>query len=81
MHIMRGFLPPPWGEIWLALSMPVVAYGVYKMNKMIKGNRVILPLLAVLGAEIDFIDLPSSLNGHSLSIKPDFAEVKSLNRQ
>lgn len=33
------------------------------------------------GTEINFIDLPSPSNGHSLSIAPDFAEVKSLNRQ
>jgi cobalt/nickel transport system permease protein len=58
MHIMEGFLPHPWWEIWFALSLPVVAYGVCKMNKMIKENRDILPLLAVSGA---FIFVLSSL--------------------
>ena len=58
MHIMEGFLPHPWWEIWFALSLPVVAFGVYKMNKMIKENRETLPLLAVAGA---FVFVLSSL--------------------
>ncbi|HNX08998.1 MAG TPA: energy-coupling factor ABC transporter permease [Methanothrix sp.] len=58
MHIMEGFLPHPWWEIWFALSLPVVAYGVYKMNRMIKDSRETLPLLAVAGA---FIFVLSSL--------------------
>ncbi|MEI8003724.1 MAG: energy-coupling factor ABC transporter permease [Methanothrix sp.] len=58
MHIMEGFLPHPWWEIWFGLSLPVVAFGVYKMNKMIKENRETLPLLAVAGA---FVFVLSSL--------------------
>jgi len=58
MHIMEGFLPHPWWEIWFALSLPVVAYGIYKMNNVIKENRETLPLLAVAGA---FIFVISSL--------------------
>ena len=58
MHIMEGFLPHPWWEIWFALSLPIVAYGIFRMNKMIKENREILPLLAVSGA---FIFVLSSL--------------------
>jgi cobalt/nickel transport system permease protein len=50
MHIMEGFLPNPWWEIWFALSLPVVAYGVYRMNYLIKEQRDTLPLLAVAGA-------------------------------
>jgi len=30
MHIMEGFLPHPWWEIWFVLTLPVVSYGVYK---------------------------------------------------
>jgi cobalt/nickel transport system permease protein len=55
---MEGFLPHPWWEIWFALSLPVVAYGVYRMNKMIKDSRETLPLLAVAGA---FVFVLSSL--------------------
>ena len=52
MHIMEGFLPGPWWQIWFALSIPVVVYGIYKLNRLIKENREILPLLAVAGAFI-----------------------------
>jgi cobalt/nickel transport system permease protein len=58
MHIMEGFLPHPWWELWFILSLPAVAYGIYKMNKMIKGSRETLPLLAVAGA---FVFVLSSL--------------------
>jgi cobalt/nickel transport system permease protein len=58
MHIMEGFLPHPWWELWYVLSMPVVAYGIYKMNMLVKEKRETLPLLAVAGA---FIFVLSSL--------------------
>ena len=58
MHIMEGFLPLFWCIIWFAFSIPVVAFGVYKMNKLVKGKREILPILAVAGA---FIFVLSSL--------------------
>jgi cobalt/nickel transport system permease protein len=58
VHIMEGFLPLYWCVFWFALSLPVVAYGAYKMNMMIKENRDLLPLLAVSGA---FIFVLSSL--------------------
>jgi len=58
MHIMEGFLPLQWCIFWFALSLPAVAYGVYRMNRMIKENREILPLLGVSGA---FIFVLSSL--------------------
>jgi cobalt/nickel transport system permease protein len=64
MHIMEGFLPHPWWEVWFALSLPVVAFGVYKMNKMIKEDRETLPLLAVAGA---FVFVLSSLKMPSVT--------------
>jgi len=64
MHIMEGFLPLNWCVFWYALALPVVAYGAYKMNIMIKGNRDILPLLAVSGA---FIFVLSSLKMPSVT--------------
>jgi cobalt/nickel transport system permease protein len=64
MHIMEGFLPHPWWEIWFALSLPVVAFGVYKMNRMIKDSRETLPLLAVAGA---FVFVLSSLKLPSIT--------------
>lgn len=58
MHIMEGFLPHPWWEVWYALSLPVVVYGMYKMNQLVKERRETLPLLALAGA---FIFVLSSL--------------------
>ncbi len=52
MHVMEGFLPGPWWQIWFALSIPVIVYGIYKLNRLVKENREILPLLAVAGAFI-----------------------------
>lgn len=58
MHIMEGFLPHPWWEIWFALSLPFVAYGVYRMDGLVRERRETLPLLAVAGA---FVFVLSSL--------------------
>src|SRR5512141_3269663 len=58
MHIMEGFLPTPWWQAWFAVSIPVILYGIYKMNRLVNEKREILPLLAVAGA---FIFILSSL--------------------
>lgn len=58
MHIMEGFLPTPWWQIWFAISIPVIAYGIYKLNRLVNEKREILPLLAVAGA---FVFVLSSL--------------------
>lgn len=58
MHIMEGFLPTPWWQIWFALSIPVILFGIHKLNKLVNEKREILPLLAVAGA---FIFVLSSL--------------------
>ncbi|MDF0593673.1 energy-coupling factor ABC transporter permease [Methanotrichaceae archaeon M04Ac] len=55
---MEGFLPHPWWEVWYALSLPVVIYGIYKINQLAKERRETLPLLALAGA---FIFVLSSL--------------------
>jgi len=57
-------LPLYWCVLWYAISLPIVAYGAYKMNIMIKENREILPLLAVSGA---FIFVLSSLKMPSVT--------------
>ncbi len=49
---MEGYLPSPWWQLWFALSIPVIMYGIYKLNRLIKDNRELLPLLAVAGAFI-----------------------------
>jgi cobalt/nickel transport system permease protein len=50
MHIMEGFLPPMWALFWFAISLPVVAYGIIKLNKLVKEKPQTKSLLAVAGA-------------------------------
>lgn len=52
MHIMEGFLPSPWWEIWFAISIPIVAYGVYRLIKVTKNVPESKPLIALMGAFI-----------------------------
>jgi cobalt/nickel transport system permease protein len=61
---MEGFLPLYWCVFWYALALPVVVYGAYKMRKLMKANRDVLPLLAVSGA---FIFVLSSLKMPSVT--------------
>ena len=63
MHIMEGFLPHPWWEIWFAITIPIVAYGVYRLGKAAKGTSEAKPLLALMGA---FIFVVSALKLPSL---------------
>lgn len=52
MHIMEGFLPSPWWQIWFLISLPIVAYGVYRVSGVAKNNPEAKPLLALVGAFI-----------------------------
>lgn len=58
MHIFEGFLPSPWWQAWFVFSIPVILYGMYKMNKLVNERREVVPLIAVAGA---FIFVLSSL--------------------
>ncbi|TQD26725.1 energy-coupling factor ABC transporter permease [Methanolobus vulcani] len=58
MHIFEGFLPSPWWQLWFVFSIPVILYGMYKLNKLVSARRDVIPLLAVAGA---FIFVLSSL--------------------
>lgn len=52
MHIFEGFLPGPWWQIWWVLSIPVLAYGISRLNRLVKEKPEVLPLIAVSGAVI-----------------------------
>ena len=58
MHIFEGFLPSPWSQLWFVFSIPIIFYGMYRLNKLVSERRELLPLLAVAGA---FIFVLSSL--------------------
>jgi cobalt/nickel transport system permease protein len=62
MHIMEGFLPHPWWEIWWLAAIPIMAYGIYRLSKVTKKFPEAKPLLALMGAFIFVISalkLPS----------------------
>ncbi len=68
MHIFEGFLPSPWWQLWFAVSIPVIMYGIWQMNKLVSERREIVPLLAVAGAFIfvlSSLKLPSAVTGSS----------------
>ncbi|MEM2108209.1 MAG: energy-coupling factor ABC transporter permease [Candidatus Bathyarchaeia archaeon] len=52
MHIMEGFLPHPWWEIWFVISIVIVIFGIYKLKKLTEKFPEAKPLLAVMGAFI-----------------------------
>lgn len=58
MHIMEGFLPSPWWQIWFLVSAPFVIFGLYQLKRLVEEKREALPLLAVAGA---FVFVLSSL--------------------
>jgi cobalt/nickel transport system permease protein len=49
---MEGFLPHPWWEIWFAIAIPIVVYGIYRLIKITKNVPESKPLLALMGAFI-----------------------------
>ena len=68
MHIMEGFLPHPWWELWTIVAFPIVAYGVYRLSKITKEFPEAKPLLALMGAFIfvlSALKLPSLVTGSS----------------
>ncbi|MGL4669809.1 MAG: cobalt ECF transporter S component CbiM [Methanobacteriaceae archaeon] len=58
MHIMEGFLPWYWCLFWYIISLPIVAYGIIKLKKIIGDTPEAKSLLAVTGG---FMFLLSSL--------------------
>ena len=78
MHILEGFLPGPWWQIWFAISIPVILYGIYKLNRLMEEKRDLLPLLAVAGAYIfvlSSLKLPSVTGSCSHPIGTGMAAI------
>ena len=50
MHIMEGFLPSPWWYLWLIFSLPVLAYGLWRMKKIVDEDPSMKMLLGLAGA-------------------------------
>jgi cobalt/nickel transport system permease protein len=58
MHIMEGFLPSPWWQLWFIISAPFLIIGLYQLKRLFNEKRDTIPLLAVAGA---FVFVLSSL--------------------
>ena len=58
MHIMEGFLPSPWWQLWFIISAPFLIIGLYQLKRLFNEKRDTVPLLAVAGA---FVFVLSSL--------------------
>ncbi|NVN92655.1 MAG: energy-coupling factor ABC transporter permease [Desulfuromonadales bacterium] len=62
MHIMEGFLPVKHAIGWSVASAPVVAYGLYSINKKIKENpeqRMLLGVAAAFTFVLSALKMPS----------------------
>jgi cobalamin biosynthesis protein CbiM len=61
---MEGFLPLKWCLLWFAISIPVILYGIYQLNNLVRERREVVPLVALAGA---FICVLSSLKMPSVT--------------
>lgn len=62
MHIMEGFLPIGWAVFWWAMSLPFVAFGLYKVGKIFKDKpeqKVLLAIAAAFTFALSAFKLPS----------------------
>ncbi len=62
MHIMEGFLPVRHAIGWSVASAPVVAYGLYTINRKIKENpeqRMLLGVAAAFTFVLSALKMPS----------------------
>jgi cobalt/nickel transport system permease protein len=78
MHIMEGFLPSPWWQLWWIISLPIVIYGVYRVTKLTKKMPEIKPLLALVGAfvfVISALKLPSVAGSSSHPTGTGFSAI------
>lgn len=55
---MEGFLPLQWCLVWWIIALPCLIFGIYQLEKVIKADREVLPLLGVTGG---FVFILSSL--------------------
>jgi len=52
MHISEGILPLNWAALWLAVAMPFVAYGLWRLNTISKRDISFKPLVGLMAAVV-----------------------------
>lgn len=55
MHISEGILPLNWAVFWLAIAMPFVAFGLYKVKKLSSVDLSFKPLIGLMAAVVFII--------------------------
>lgn len=78
MHIMEGFLPHPWWELWYIAALPVVLLGLSRLKKLVDKSPEAKSLLALSGAFIfvlSALKLPSVAGSSSHPTGTGFAAV------
>ena len=58
MHIMEGFLPSPWWQLWTVAAAVCVIAGIGAFTRLVRRRPEALPLLGLAGA---FVFILSSL--------------------
>lgn len=55
MHISEGILPFPWAVAWSAASLPFVAFGVQRLNRLSREDLSMKPLVGLMAAVVFII--------------------------
>ena len=55
MHIAEGIIPIEWALIWYALSIPFIAYGIWKLKSISRQDLSFKPLVGLLAAVVFII--------------------------
>lgn len=55
MHIAEGILPVEWVVVWYAISIPFVAYGIWKLNALSRQDLSFKPLIGLMAAVVFII--------------------------
>jgi cobalt/nickel transport system permease protein len=55
MHISEGILPFDWAALWFGVAAPFVAYGLYRLKKLSRGDLSFKPLVGLMAAVVFII--------------------------
>lgn len=55
MHISEGILPFSWAVFWFLAVVPFLAYGLYRLKKLSRGDLSLKPLVGLLAAFVFII--------------------------
>lgn len=62
MHIMEGYLPMGWAGVWWAITLPFLAYGIWRVSCITKespNTKLILAMVAAFAFVLSALKMPS----------------------